>query len=312
MARQLFIDSRDRVTGTTTNFTIQLNQTLVTTAATQYRVDNMRVPMVIPRIQAGVNDTLWFTLGDDPTPTFVVLTEGTYSGTDMAAMINQVLHDKHPEGPNPESTDVQSVWKVSYNNHTASLTIGNLVDSKFHIFNDADAKTWRPATLPTFASDLFQNTVTTAKTTQPGVLGGGIAWTFSYCSMVANDLIYLSSVIPPESRVRSEPVPANIGAWGDRLYCVMAQQRTSIIGHEAWAGIAWVQELSTGRGLFAEAMGASKPEVELQLERTLEDMVARRPDRMWEEPKIAVAGTTCSRSPVCALAVATYSAEGWS
>jgi arginine decarboxylase len=126
------------------------------------------------------------------------------------------------------------------------------------------------------------------------------------------NLLYLSSVIPPQAQVLRKPAPKDMGLWGDRLYCVMAQKRTSIIGHEVWAGIGWVQELSTGRGLFAEAMGSSKPEVELQLERTLHEMTERRADGKWEDPEFAVAGIACSGPPVCALAVAAYVTEGWS
>ena len=62
--RQLFIDSRDRVTGSTTDFTIQLRETLSTTGGVNFfRIGELRVPLVIPLIQAGVNDTFWYSLG---------------------------------------------------------------------------------------------------------------------------------------------------------------------------------------------------------------------------------------------------------
>ena len=70
--RQLFVDSRDRVSGTSCNFTIQLPQTLVLDGSHRGRIDNLRIPLVIPTIQTGVNDTLTVKLGnqsytDDPT-----------------------------------------------------------------------------------------------------------------------------------------------------------------------------------------------------------------------------------------------------
>ena len=61
--RQLFIDSRDRVSGTSCNFTIQLLQTLVLDGSHRGRIDNLRIPLVIPTIQSGVNDTLTVSLG---------------------------------------------------------------------------------------------------------------------------------------------------------------------------------------------------------------------------------------------------------
>ena len=40
------------------------------------------------------------------------------------------------------------------------------------------------------------------------------------------NLIYLSSVLPPASDVRQVArIDCTPGAWGDRLYCVMAQAR---------------------------------------------------------------------------------------
>ena len=124
------------------------------------------------------------------------------------------------------------------------------------------------------------------------------------------NLIYLSSVIPPGATILRSPAILEDAGWGDRLYCVMAQRCTSEIGHEVWAGLGWVQEAGTGRGLFAEAMGASESEVKLQLSGTLGDMVnAREGD--WGSVETAITGGTCKGRPVCALVAATYRSEGW-
>ena len=67
--RQLFVDSRDRVSGTTTNFSIQLPETLVIEGSShRMRIDNLRIPLVVPTIQTGVNDTLQVCLGPPITP----------------------------------------------------------------------------------------------------------------------------------------------------------------------------------------------------------------------------------------------------
>ena len=74
------------------------------------------------------------------------------------------------------------------------------------------------------------------------------------------NLIRLSSVIPPNREVIDvDRCPLDDhGAWGDRLYCVYAGQRTSTPGEQVWAGVGWVQDDRTGRGLFVEHEGSSE------------------------------------------------------
>jgi arginine decarboxylase len=125
------------------------------------------------------------------------------------------------------------------------------------------------------------------------------------------NLIYLSSIIPAGATLLRQLPPDHLGVWGHRSYCVMAQARTSIVGHEVWAGIGWIQNQDSGRGLFAEAKGASEAEVRLQLDRTLDDMSRRRTGEQWSPPEMAVAGATCTGSPICALSAAAFATEGW-
>ena len=170
--RQLFIDSRDRTTGSTTDFSIQLRETLTTTAVNEYRIDGLRVPLVIPLIQKGVNDVLWFYLGG--VVRHVTLTYGNYSGTDIASEIQLEL-----------STAFSPVsWSVKYSNSTASLSIA-CSDASFSVMTDAQVVA-AGYSLPTFASALFKNAYTIDT-----FLGSKI--TFSYCSMVAVDMMYLTS-----------------------------------------------------------------------------------------------------------------------
>ena len=60
--RCLFIDSRDRISGSTTDFKIQLPTTLVLEQGAMFRIDNLRVPMVIPLIREAINDFLYIQL----------------------------------------------------------------------------------------------------------------------------------------------------------------------------------------------------------------------------------------------------------
>src|SRR5476649_734323 len=75
---------------------------------------------------------------------------------------------------------------------------------------------------------------------------------------VANyNLIRLSSIVPPGSEIRThdEPIQTQFGEWGDKLYVVMAEMRVDTPNAEAWAGIGWVQDHETGKGLFVEHEG---------------------------------------------------------
>jgi len=123
------------------------------------------------------------------------------------------------------------------------------------------------------------------------------------------NLIPLSSVIPPGADViEKEPEP---GGWGDRLYVVLAEQRTETLGEEAWAGIGWVQEPDGARrGLFVEHHGSTEAEVRNQIQASLESMQAYRP-QIFGMIQSVVRGAKCTGTPVCALVAATYVSQPW-
>ncbi len=130
---------------------------------------------------------------------------------------------------------------------------------------------------------------------------------------VANyNLIRLSSVIPPKSEIQvSKQSLTNLpGQWGDRLYVVMAEQRAHIPNEEAWAGIGWVQDKKTGKGLFVEHEGSSEKSVRNDITQSLEALMATR-NVDFGKINMEVVGTTCKHLPVCAMVVAVYKTEGW-
>src|SRR5689334_23537893 len=64
---------------------------------------------------------------------------------------------------------------------------------------------------------------------------------------VANyNLIYLSSIIPPNSVIERGCYVTPPDEYGHRLYLVMASQRVEEPGTSAWAGIGWTQESQSG------------------------------------------------------------------
>ena len=63
--RQIFVDSRDRSSGTSTDFSMSLPQTLSLESGHQGRIDDLRLPNAIPTISEA-NNTLTLTIGSTP------------------------------------------------------------------------------------------------------------------------------------------------------------------------------------------------------------------------------------------------------
>ena len=130
---------------------------------------------------------------------------------------------------------------------------------------------------------------------------------------VANyNLIRLSSVIPPQTDivVSEKPLEDLPGEWGDKLYVVMAEQRESTPNREAWAGIGWVQDKQTGKGLFVEHEGESEKTVREDIRDSLHALMETR-NVDFGEIQMKVVGRMCHKDPICAMVVAVYQASGW-
>ncbi len=123
------------------------------------------------------------------------------------------------------------------------------------------------------------------------------------------NLVRLSSVLPPGVVV--DPLAqAPSGTWGDRMYCVYAEQRTSTLGEEAWAGVGWVQRVDGGGGLLVEHEGGSEGFVNEAIITSLNDMVAAEPYE-FTPPELVITGGRCHGEPLCALVVVCYRVVPW-
>ncbi len=138
-----------------------------------------------------------------------------------------------------------------------------------------------------------------------------------YASGIANyNILKLSSVIPPNSKVIVRPagegIPGELmpGGWGDRLYVVMAEKRVDTPNAEAWAGIGWVQDPETHKGLFVEHEGDSENAVRNDIKDSLEALMRTR-GVDFGSVSMEVAGGVCTGTPVCAMVVAVYQASDW-
>lgn len=131
---------------------------------------------------------------------------------------------------------------------------------------------------------------------------------------IANfNLIRLSSVIPPGTVV-AETGPGQVspeGQWGDRLYAVWAVAVAHEPGTEAWAGLGWVQDQASGRGLFVEHEGHDRAAVQPDIDASLAAMADGRSETFGPVRSV-VQGATCVGEPVCALVLAVYDTSPWS
>ncbi len=131
---------------------------------------------------------------------------------------------------------------------------------------------------------------------------------------VANyNLIRLSSIVPPGSKIINSkgPITKQPGNWGDKLYVVMSEIRVDTPNAEAWAGIGWVQDRQTAKGLFVEHEGANEGTVRRDIQQSLEAMTRTRHVN-YGNIHMKIVGKTCTHEPVCALVVAVFQSSGWS
>lgn len=157
--RQIFIDSRDRVSGTSTDFSIQLPETLVIEGAGhRMRVDSLRVPNVFATIQAGVNDT--FVVVEGATPYTVNLTVGNYDGPALQTMIQAVL----------VASGAPGAWTVDYDVTNIAMSIS--CTNAFTITQTVG-----------FAIQLFAHPYTQTAS----------SYAFTYVSTLGLDILYLCS-----------------------------------------------------------------------------------------------------------------------
>lgn len=115
--RQIFVDSRDRISGTSTDFTIQLPETMTIEGNLhKMRIDNLRLPVVVPTIRTGVNDTYQVQLGG--TVYTVTIPQGNYDGPTLATKFQAAFATATPTG-------VPGNWFVVYDTSNLALTVSS-------------------------------------------------------------------------------------------------------------------------------------------------------------------------------------------
>ena len=108
--RQIFVDSRDRVSGSQCDFTIELKHSLVTTDRPhRMRIDLLRLPIVVPTITTR-NNTILVKIGS--TTYTVTLSAKQYDSSTLASTLQSQLTLTAPGS-----------WTVSYDVNTVSMSI---------------------------------------------------------------------------------------------------------------------------------------------------------------------------------------------
>jgi arginine decarboxylase len=126
------------------------------------------------------------------------------------------------------------------------------------------------------------------------------------------NLVPLSSIIPVGARVVPTAGRGDApGEWGDRLYVVMAQLRVDTRYEEAVAGLGWVQEAETGRGVFVEHIGHTEREVRRDILATLSALAEGRSGLQFGAPELMIRTTVCAGEPTCAVVAAVFEADPW-
>lgn len=121
MTLQIFVDSRDRSQGTPGSFTLQLPTTLVLEGKHRGRIDNLRIPVCIPTIQSGVNDTLQILKGGQTYN--LVLPQGNMDGVTLAGVLQSLLGN------------IPGTWAVTYD--TSNISMQMVCDGAFQITGGA-------------------------------------------------------------------------------------------------------------------------------------------------------------------------------
>ena len=119
MTLQVFVDSRDRSQGSPGSFTIQLPTTLVLEGKHRGRIDNLRIPVCIPTIQTGVNDTLSISKGGQTYN--LVIPQGNMDGPTLASVLQSLLGN------------IPGTWAVTYD--TSNIAMQMVCDGAFQIID---------------------------------------------------------------------------------------------------------------------------------------------------------------------------------
>lgn len=132
------------------------------------------------------------------------------------------------------------------------------------------------------------------------------------------NLIPLSSIVPPKSEViEVEKYLGDQNSFGNKLYVVIADNRSSEIGKFIGSGVGWYQ-FDDGRGFFVEhkvkekSENAAKKELKRLISDSIKDMCLSRDIKFdINKLKYRLEFTEILNKPSCTIVAAIFKSEGW-
>ena len=131
------------------------------------------------------------------------------------------------------------------------------------------------------------------------------------------NLIRLSSIVPPDTKISVRKYETPPQEYGYRLYAVQAEIRSRESGKYIGAALGWYQ-FPDGRGLFVEheETGETKKAVESNLaenvRKSLSELCKHRGTHFNETLMLMKSSIVKVKdSPACTLVLAVYKAQGW-
>ena len=123
------------------------------------------------------------------------------------------------------------------------------------------------------------------------------------------NLITLSSIIPPNSKLEVRKLDRNNQDIGNKLYVVLSKCFARNIEEEAYAGLGWVTK-EDGSGVFMEECGKSEEEVKQRIKDSLKSAISYRNGK-FGSIDYHIEKIKCEEIPACVVVAAVYKSEGW-
>lgn len=123
------------------------------------------------------------------------------------------------------------------------------------------------------------------------------------------NLLTLSSIVPPNSKIEVRKIDQNMDNIGDRLYVVIAKCIETDKGKFAYAGLGWITN-QEGSGIFLEERCDDETELKEKLKLGMESVIRYR-NGIFCNSEIITSSIECMDMPVCAIVAAVYYRERW-
>jgi len=124
------------------------------------------------------------------------------------------------------------------------------------------------------------------------------------------NLIELTSIIPKGATISVKRYDFQATEFGHKAYVVLSSGLETRPGNEIWAGLGWLTEKKSGRGVIVEEKGDTREQVIRKIEDTLTYIRSYRP-YLDGELEYKVIGGKCKGEPICALVCAVFNVESW-